>query len=150
MAISAIPIVPVETISGNQFNANRFVEEGSSTFLYGTPTQIAAGDGGWQAWAGTAATNGGTFISGISYEAAHGYTGIGVAPLPFQPVVTVGSTTTFGSVQNQSSAVNIPHGAPFTDGRIGVWLPSLDTVFVAMFGNNGNTATPAITDIGAS
>ena len=150
MAISAIPIVPVQTISGNQFNANRFVEEATQTFLYGTPTQIAAGDGGWQAWAGTAATNSGTFISGISYEAAHNYSALGVAPLAFQPVVTVGSTTTFGSVINQSSAVNIPHGAPFTDGRIGVWLPALDTVFVGMFGNNGNTATPALTDVGAN
>lgn len=150
MAISAIPIVPVQTISGNQFNANRYTEEASVTALYGTPTQIASGDGGWQAWAGTAATNSGTFISGITYEAFHNYGALGVAPLPFQPVVTVGSTITFGSVQNQANAVNIPMGAPFTDGRIGVWLPSLDTVFVAMFGNNGNAATPAITDIGAN
>lgn len=148
MAITAQPIVPVQTISGNQFNANRFVEEASITALYGTPTQIASGDGGWQAWAGTAATNSGTFISGITYEAFHNYGALGVAPIAFQPVVTVGSTTTFGSVQNQSSAVNIPMGAPFTDGRIGVWLPALDTVFVAIFGNNGNPATPAITDVG--
>jgi hypothetical protein len=150
MAISAIPIVPVQTISGNQFNANRYTEEASQTALYGTPTQIASGDGGWEEWAGTAATDGGTFISGITYEAFHGYGALGVAPLPFQPVVTAGSTTTFGSVINQPSAINIPMGAPFTDGRIGVWLPTLDTVFVAMFGNNGNPATPAITDVGAN
>lgn len=148
MSISAVPIQVVQTISGNQWNANRYTEEASQTFQVGTPTQIASGDGGWQAWAGTAATNSGTFISGISYEAAHNYSALGVAPLPYQPVVTTGSTITFGSVPNQSSAVNIPMGAPFTDGRIGVYLPTLDTVFSATFGNNGNTATPAITDVG--
>lgn len=150
MAISAVPIQVVQTISGNQWNANRYTEEASQTFQVGTPVEIDSGDGGWQAWAGTAATDSGTFISGISYEAAHNYAALGVAPLPYQPVVTVGSTITFGSVQNQASAVNIPMGAPFTDGRIGVFLPTVDTVFSATFGDNGTAATPLITDIGLS
>lgn len=150
MAISAVPIVPVQTISGNQFNANRFIEEATQTFLYGTPVQIASGDGGWEVWAGTAATDSGTFISGISYEAAHDYSVLGVPPLPYQPVVGTGSTTTFGSVQNQANAVNIPMGAPFTDGRIGVWLPTRDTVFSGTFGTSGSPTTPAVTNVGQS
>jgi hypothetical protein len=148
VAITAQPIVPVQTISGNQFNGQRFIEEASQTALYGVPTQVASGDGGWQVWAGVAATNSGTFISGISYEAFHNFGALGVPPLAFQPVVTIGSSITFGSVQNQALAVNIPMGAPFTDGRVGVWLPTKDTVFCAVFGNNGNTATPAVTDVG--
>lgn len=150
MAISAVPIEPVQTTSGNQFLANRFIEEATQTLLAGTPTQIASGDGGWEVWAGTAATNSGTFISGISYEAGHNYSALGVPPAPYQPVVTTGSTITFGSVPNQASAVNIPMGAPFTDGRLGVWIPTSDTVFSATFGTNGSTATPAVTDVGKS
>lgn len=148
MAIVATPINPVQTISGNQWKTGREVEEATQTFLQGTPIQIASGDGGYQVWAGVAATDSGTFIAGISYEAAHNYAALGVAPLPNQPVVTAGSTITFGSVQNQASAINIPMGAPFTDGRIGFFQPNPDSVFTGTFGNNGNTATPAQTDVG--
>lgn len=147
MAISAVPILPVKSISGNQWLAQRIIEESAQTFQTGTPVMIKTADGGIQAWDGTAGA--GHLIAGISYEAAHNYasTGLG-APLPFQPVVGVGSTTTFGSVQNQSAAVNIPMGAPFADGRLGFFPGAADTIFSATFGNAGSPATPANTDVG--
>lgn len=147
MAITAVPILPVSTTSGNQFNAQRLIEDASQTFLQGTPIMINTANGAVKAWDGTAGA--GHLISGISYEAAHNFASAGLgAPLPFQPIVGTGTSTTFGSVQNQSAAVNIPMGAPFTDGRVGFFTPPIDTVFSGMFGNNGNTATPANTDVG--
>ena len=149
MAISAVPILPVKTISGNQFEATRIIEELSQTFQQGTPVQVTVADGGIKAWDGTTPITSAHLIAGISYEAAHNYSATGLgAPLPYQPVVGVGASVTFGSVQNQSSAVNIPMGAPFADGRMGFFQGNPDTIFSATFGNNGNAATPLATDVG--
>ena len=149
MAITAIPILPVESISGNQFRANRIIEEASQTFYAGTPVSVAAGDGGIQAWNGTTLTGAQGSIAGISYEAASNLSSTGLgAPTPFQPITGYGATLFFGNVPNESSAKNIPHGAPINDGRVGFILPAQDVVFSAMFGNNGSTATPANTDVG--
>src|SRR5258707_11796823 len=103
MAISAVPILPVKSISGNQWNATRTIEEATQTFQQGTPVMVTLADGGIKAWDGTTPVGTTHLLAGISYEAAHNFatTGLG-APLPNQPVVGVGSTTTFGSVQNQS------------------------------------------------
>jgi hypothetical protein len=154
MAITAIPILPVESVSGNSFRAFRLIEEATQTFKVGTPVAIAAGDGGVQAWsANTGATGvnlGQGGICGISYEAASnlGSTGLG-APVPFSPVTGLGAAAgTFGSVPNQSLAKNIAHGAPLNDGRVGFILPAPDTVFSAVLGNNGSPVTPAATDVG--
>lgn len=151
MAITAIPIQPVSTTSGNQYRGRRIIEESAQTFKLGTVLALAAGDGGVIAWAGATLTGAVGSPIGISYEAASnlGSTGAG-APLPNQPVTGKGATLTFGSVPNESSAVNIPHGAPLADGRVGVFTANPDTVFSATFGNAGNTATPAATDVGAS
>lgn len=150
MAITAIPILPVESISGNQFRAFRLIEESAQTFKQGTPVSIAAGDGGVQAWVANTQGPGQGGIAGISYEAASnlGATGSG-APTPFSPFLGVGAVAgTFGTVPNQSSAKNIAHGAPINDGRVGFIVPAPDVVFSATFGNAGNTATPANTDVG--
>lgn len=152
MAISAIPILPVQSISGNSFRAYRLIEEASQTFQLGTPIAVKPADGGIQAWDGATLTGGQGSIAGISYEAASnlGSTGSG-APTPGQPFSGVGAVAgTFGSVPNQSSAKNIAHGAPINDGRVGFVLPTSDTLFSATFGNNGNTATPANTDVGVA
>jgi len=149
MAISGIPILPVESISGNQFRANRLIEEASQTFYAGTPVSITAADGGIQAWNGSTLSGAQGSICGISYEAASNLSSTGLgAPTPFQPITGYGATLFFGTVPNESSAKNIPHGAPLNDGRVGFILPVADTVFSAVFGNNGNTATPANTDVG--
>lgn len=150
MAITAIPILPVGTISGNQFRAYRLIEEASQTFKVGTPVSIAAGDGGVQAWVANTQGPGQGGLCGISYEAASNLAATGSgAPTPFSPFLGVGAVAgTFGSVPNQPSAKNIAHGAPFNDGRVGFILPVPDVVFSATFGNAGNTATPANTDVG--
>lgn len=148
MAISATPIEPVSTTSGNQFNANRLIEDATQTFLQGTPVMVNTANGAIKVWDGTAGA--GHLICGISYEAAHNLASAGLgAPLPFQPIVGVGASQgTFGSVQNQAAAVNIAMGAPFVDGRIGFFTPPIDTVFSGVFGNAGNTQTPLATDVG--
>lgn len=149
MAISAIPILPAKDTSANGFVAQRIIEEATQTFLAGTPVSIAA-DGGIQAWVVNTQGPLPGGVVGISYEAASnlGATGSG-APTPFQPFAGVGAVAgTFGSVPNQPSAKNIAHGAPINDGRVGVITPGPNTVYSATFGNNGNTATPAVTNVG--
>lgn len=157
MAITAIPIQPVQSVSGNQFRAFRLIEEATQTFKQGTLVSLAAGDGGVQAWVPDTGANA-TFttgpvagsVCGVSYEAASNLasTGLG-APVPFSPVTGLGAAAgTFGSVPNQTSAKNIAHGAPLNDGRVGFILPAADVVFSAVFGNAGAPATPANTDVG--
>jgi hypothetical protein len=150
MAITAIPILPVESISGNQFRAFRLIEEATQTFKQGTPVALAAGDGGVIAWAGTIVSGLVGSIVGISYEAASSLasTGLG-APVPFSPITGLGAAAgTFGSVPNQTLAKNIAHGAPLNDGRVGFMLPTADTIYSATFGTTGNPTTPLATDVG--
>src|SRR6267142_3591400 len=141
MAITAVPIQPVKTLSGNQYASRRIIEEATQTFKVGTPVALAA-DGGVIAFAA------GTFsgligsVVGVSYEAASNLasTGLG-APQPNQPVTGLGASLTFGSVPNEASAKNIPHGAPLNDGRVGLILAGFaDNVFSATLGTSGNPA----------
>lgn len=156
MAITAIPIQPVQDVNAQGFTAMRLIEELTQTFKAGTPVEITAADGGIKAWDGTtgiaftfpSATIGG--ICGISYEAASNLAATGSgAPTPQSPFTGVGAVAgTFGAVPNQSSAKNIAHGAPINDGRVGFIVNIAGVVWSATFGNNGNTATPAATDVG--
>jgi hypothetical protein len=149
MAITGIPILPVQSISGNQFRATRIIEEASQTFLSGTPVAVTAADGGIEAWTVNTQGPGQGGICGISYEAASNLASTGKgAPTPFSPFLGLGSTITFGSVPNESSAVNIPHGAPLNDGRVGFILPTADVIFSAILGNAGSPATPGATNVG--
>lgn len=150
MAITAIPILPVESVSGNSFRAFRLIEEATQTFKVGTPVSIAAGDGGVQAWTVNTQGPGQGGICGISYEPASNLAATGSgAPTPLSPLLGVGAVLgTVKNVQNQSLATTIFHGAPINDGRVGFILPAPDTVFSAVLGNNGNPVTPANTDVG--
>jgi hypothetical protein len=58
-----------------------------------------------------------------------------------------GSSVTFGSVPNQSAAVNIPIGAPPNDGLIGVLIACDTTIFQ---GVTDAAHTTAATDIGST
>jgi hypothetical protein len=99
--------------------------------LPGTPVSIEAADGGVQAWNGTTIAFG---IAGFSLEAASNLTTTGVP-----------KTLTFGSVPNETSAVNIPRGAPLNDGRVGFETADQDTVFR---GQVGPAQTALATDVG--
>jgi hypothetical protein len=151
----SVPIKPVETTSGNQWLQNRLYEDASQTFYADTPVEIYT-TGGVKVWDGTTLTNG---IVGIAYEAASNLATLGGATTPYvqplQPYSGPGATLTFGKVPNESSASNIPHGAPLNDGRCGFTLANADTIFSGAFGTSAAgtgssvaSATPAITNIG--
>lgn len=145
----SIPILPVSTVSGNQWRQQRVIEEASQTFSAGTPVMFTIADGGLTAWNGTSLT---AEIAGISYEAASniGTTGLG-APAPLVPFAGIGAVAgTFGSVPNESSAKNIAHGAPFNDGRCGFTEAGPDIVYSAAFGSNNVATIPAVTDVTVS
>lgn len=149
MAISAIPILPVETVSGNSFRSNRIIEKATQTFLAGTPVAIDSGTGAVIAWVANTQGPGQGGVCGVAYEAASNLGATGVGPAPMSPVTGVGAAVgTLSNVPNQPSSVTILHGAPINDGRVGFVLPGPDTVFSAILGNNGAAATPAATDVG--
>lgn len=146
MSISADPIVPVQTKNNYQERALRFGEDESQTFVTGTPVELDTSTGYIKAWDGATLSG---IIAGISYEDAHNFsTNAPSAPQPLQPYLGPGAQLTFGSVPNESNAVNIPHGAPFVDGRIGFYTGTGETVFRAIFGNNGALATPTQANVG--
>src|SRR5260221_9072074 len=129
MAITAIPIKRVSTFSGNQYRGRRIIEEATQTFKQGTVVALASGDGGVIAWAGTIVSGLVGSPIGISYEAASNLSSTGLnAPTANAPYGGFGSTLTFGSVPNETSAKNIAHGAPFNDGRLGFFVGNTDVV----------------------
>lgn len=140
-----IPIVPIGTISGNQPRVEGYSEKASQTFKGGTPGQLASGV--LQAWDGTTVAAG---ILGIVLNAGSnlGSDGKG-APGAFTGVGAPGTGTTFGSVPFQTSAVNIPHGAPAVDGRNLVAIANADTLFMAQVDNASGSAFSLVqADIG--
>jgi hypothetical protein len=144
------PIVVVKTISGNTDYTDAVNEAATQTFLAGTPVQLSAGT--IQAWPGT---GGGVaaVIVGIAMQDASNLATAGAgAPGPFTGVGFPGTSTTFGSVPNESSAVNIPRGAPFMTGQTEFNRAIDDTIFEGMFDNSAGTVaadfTPVQSDIG--
>ena len=142
------PITVVETISGNTDNTDSINERLSQTFLAGTPVQLNAGT--VQAWDGATVAAG---VAGVAMEDAHNLASSGLgAPGAFTGVGFPGTGTTFGSVPNEPSAVNIPRGAPFVTGQILFNKAIDDTIFAAMFDNStlGTSvgATPTQATIG--
>jgi hypothetical protein len=117
--VASIEIHSVQTVSGNQARVRRIIEEATQSFLQGTPVSIAT-DGGVQAWNGTTIAFG---IAGFSLSAGSSLATLGVA-----------KTLTFGSVPNETSAVNIPRGAPLNDGRVDFETASQDTIFRGQIG----------------
>ena len=71
------------------------------------------------------------------------------APPAFGSVGFPGGAPTYGSVPNQSAAVNIPAGATFVDGRDIVALAVETTVFIAQTdASTGSTFAPTVALIG--
>lgn len=119
-----------QTVSGNQFRMQRINEDAGQTFVAGTPTQINNATGALKAWDGVTISNG---IAGIAKEFGANLATAGLA-----------QDQTFGSVQNEASAVN--KSRPFfNDGKTGIVLAIPDNVFYAQV---GPAQTVAQTDIG--
>lgn len=130
-------IFATRTVSGNQPVMRRLTEGVGETFLRGVPVFLASADGGLEE-ALTLDDNG----AGDNTRALAGFN-----KEPGNNLVTVGVGVelSFGSVQHQTLAINIPRGAPLVDGRIGVEMAAADTVFS---GQVGPAQTPVIADIG--
>lgn len=139
----------VQTISGQTPKTLSFLEKAAGTFLAGVPVMTSGGVLlEWNATVGAASSTVG--IAGITRQAGSNLASDGLGfPLAFQPVGAPGTGTTYGKVPYQTSGVNIPFGAPMSDGRNLVELAVGDTIFEAQWDDAGGTASgPAITDIG--
>lgn len=125
----------VKTTSGNSpLMTGEIGEAASQTYLDGVPVQIN-GSGYIQEWDGTTVSLG---IAGVATAPGNnlGSAGKGAPTQPFGSVGQ-GANLTFGSVPNQSSAVNIPTGAPLVDGRVNMYLPAPgETWFEAQIDNS--------------
>lgn len=134
MAITAVPIVPRQTRTNASPLVANIGEKATQTFKAGTIVCLSTGY--IAAWGG-ANPAGIAVLCGVSIVAGSNLT---TANTP--------KTLTFGSVPNQSSAVNIPVGAPANDGKCEIYVADDNTVFAATFGNNGSAETIAVTDVG--
>lgn len=139
------PILVVETKQNTTEMTDAPQEAAAQTFVAFTPVQLAAGN--VQAWDGVTVTKG---ILGVALEDAHNLATSGAgAPTPFGIVGFPGTGTTFGKVPYQSSAVNIPEGAPASLGYIDVAEANADTIFEAQADNStGAAVTTALANIG--
>ena len=135
------------TVSGNQMRMQRIIEDAGQTFLAGTPLMINNVTGGLKAWDGVTIANG---IAGISKEFGVNLATAGVSlgqTSGAGAIPPLAGGQTFGSVQNESGAVNFSRPL-FNDGRTGIVLAVTDTQFYGQVGSA--QAAPSITDIGKS
>lgn len=141
-----LPIVPVSTISGNQEHIFNYREGASQTFNNGTPVVISSGN----VVASTSPLSTTNLTCGIAAYPGHNLASAakGASPV-FGSIGFPGGAPTFGTVPNQSSAVNLPHGVPFVDGLMLVWQSVLDTIFEVQVDNStGASFTAGVADIG--
>ena len=126
-----MPIQPWQSLRGNAaaFNTRRLLENAGETFKIGVPVVPSSGY-----LIESPTISSALKIAGFSQEFAANLTTDGVP-----------KTITYGSVQNQPSAVLIPGGVPPNDGKCGVWIADDVTVFI---GQVKVDQTPALTDVG--
>lgn len=132
---AALPIT-VFKVKGNSDampQTRRLAEGATQTFFFGVPVVVTAGYLVVSPTLSSALT-----IAGFSQEAGHNLTTNGVAPFG-------GSGLKYGNVPNQPNAVNIPIGAPMSDGTCGVNIADENTIFDGVV---DAAHTPAVTDIG--
>jgi len=113
----------------------RLPQNTSQTFNAGTPVSLSSGY--IQATGTVNSTT--VVIAGIAQQPGDNLSSAGVAPIG-------GSKVTFGSVPNQTAAVNIPIGAPMADGNTGVYVANNNTIF---YGVVDGAHTTAAADIGS-
>lgn len=126
------PIVPFRLLNVNAVQAPmmRISEKALNTQKIGCPCFVTSGYLAER----TAIDDGTDLIAGFTVEAAHNLASDGV-----------GAELTFGSVQNQSAARNIPVGAPISDGTLGFYVAN-DQVWFK--GKTDDAATLAQTHVG--
>jgi hypothetical protein len=129
------PIYTVETTTGLTALTSAQLEKAGQTFKLGTPVESNAGV--IQAWDGTTIA---AAIAGFSltYGLNLGTAGAG-APGAFGQIGPPGAIQTYGTVQNQPSALNIAVGAPISDGRTLFENAVDDNIFEAVFDNSTGT-----------
>jgi len=140
------PIVVYQTTTNTTEQTQSYPEAAGQTFLFGTPVELNSA-GNVIAWDGTTLTKA---ILGFSETPGFnlGTAGAGAPPL-FGSVGAPGSPTTYGTVPNQSSAVNIPSGATFSDGRTIVAQAVPTTIFIGQVDNSAAGAyAPSIANVG--
>jgi hypothetical protein len=138
-------ILVVKTTNNTTELTNTEQEAAGQTFFSGTPVQLNAGN--IQAWDGITIVAG---LAGVALEDAHNLASAGLgAPSAFVPVLFPGTGVTFGKVQFQPAAVNIPEGAPFSLGMLTYAEAVMDTIFEAQTDNStGIATTPTKANIG--
>jgi hypothetical protein len=146
-------ITVYENISGNTDLTAVIAEKAGQVFLRGVPVMTTAAGfvQEWDATVGAAAS--GVGIAGIALQPGANLAsdGAGAPPLPFGSIGAPGTSTTFGKVPYEASAVNIPRGAPFSDGRHIFSAAVEDTVFLGQVDNSAGAVaadwTPVQADI---
>lgn len=133
---SAIPITvyKVKGSSDSLPETQRLPQKASLTIKRGTPVVLSSG----YLIERTAVDGTTKVIAGITDQPGDNLASDGTAPVG-------GSGVTYGSVPNQSSAKNIPIGAPMADGLMGCVIAGDDTIFVAA---TDDAHTTAVTDLG--
>lgn len=144
------PIRVYQTRTNTTEQTQSYPEGSGQTFLDGTPVMLLAGGGtaGYcKAWDGTTLTQA---IIGVAPQAGQNLSSNGAgAPPSFGSIGFPGSPTTYGTVPNQTAAVNIPAGATFSDGRTLVYQAVPETVFIAQVDNSAAGAyTPSVSNVG--
>lgn len=141
------------TVSGQTPQTRGDIQEkAGQTFLKGVP--VMASSGVIQEWNATV-TEPATAVAGIAGISLSGGANLasdgkgapgggGVGNLT--PVGPPGTSLTFGKVPFQASAVNIIPGSPVSDGRTLLEVANADTIFEAMFDDNGGTPANAVTN----
>lgn len=141
-----LPIIPIKTVSGNAEAIFNYLEGQSGTFKQGAPLKLSSG------YAVVSSSGFSTSAPIVGFAALPGHNlgsnGAGASPI-FGSIGFPGGSPTVGSVPNQSSAVNLPHGVPFVDGLIPTYQAVEDTIFEVQVDNStGSSYTASIADIG--
>lgn len=141
------PIRVVSTVSDNSPFSEEFGEQSSQTFLEGVPVMLNAGFiKEWDAVVTQPATST-SGIVGISRQPGSNLSSSGKgAPGPFTGVGAPAAAPTFGSVLNQSSAINFTPGAPMVTGRTPFEVAAEDTIFEATFDSADGSTVNATTN----
>lgn len=141
-----LPIIVVQTVSGNQENIVNYLEGATQTFNNGTPVQISAGS----IVASTSPLSSTNLLAGVAMYAGHNLASAGKGASPvFGSIGFPGGAPTFGTVPNQTAAVNLLHGSPFVDGLMPVQLAVTDSIFEVQVDNStGASFTASSADLG--